>query len=204
MDEYTDTHIDAPRHFIPPPGSELPHASPAGDIGVDRLPLLAAAGPAIVVDVTGLSGTTSGGASPPVTVAELTAWEDAHGAIRAGDVVLLRTGWDRRYRSGPEGAGYGADALVHGTGPGWPAPTPEAVSWLHERGVRCAGTDGLSIGPAEGGGPTHLAGLARGMVFVEALSGLDRLPPRGAWFLFLPLNLVDGTGAPGRALAVVP
>jgi kynurenine formamidase len=42
------------------------------------------------------------------------------------------------------------------------------------------------------------------MVFVEALAGLDRLPPRGAWFLFLPLNLVDGTGAPGRALAVLP
>jgi kynurenine formamidase len=204
MDEHTGTHIDAPRHLIPPAGSELPHAGPGGDIGVDRLPLLAAAGPAIVVDVTGLSRTTSGGASPPVTVAELTAWEDTHGAIRAGDVVLLRTGWDRRYRNGPEAAGYGADALVHGTGPGWPAPTPESVSWLHERGVRCAGTDGLSVGPAEGGGLTHLAGLSRGMVFVEALSGLDRLPPRGAWFLFLPLNLVDGTGAPGRALAVVP
>jgi kynurenine formamidase len=42
------------------------------------------------------------------------------------------------------------------------------------------------------------------MVFVEALTGLDRLPPRGAWFPFLPLNLVHGTGAPGRALAVVP
>jgi kynurenine formamidase len=42
------------------------------------------------------------------------------------------------------------------------------------------------------------------MVFVETLAGLDRLPPRGAWFLFLPLNLVDGTGAPGRALAVLP
>jgi kynurenine formamidase len=42
------------------------------------------------------------------------------------------------------------------------------------------------------------------MVFVEDLAGLDRLPPRGAWFVFLPLNLVDGTGAPGRALAVLP
>jgi kynurenine formamidase len=37
--------------------------------------------------------------SPPVTVAELTAWEDAHGAIRSGDMVLLRTGWDRRPRA---------------------------------------------------------------------------------------------------------
>jgi isatin hydrolase len=157
-----------------------------------------------VIDVTRLDGTTSGGASPAVTVAELTGWEDAYGEIHAGDVVLLHTGWDQRYRSGPEGAGYGADALVRGTGPGWPAPTPEAVGWLHERGVQCAGTDGLSIGPAEGGAPTHLAGLSRDMVFVEALAGLDHLPPRGAWFLFLPLNLVDGTGAPGRALAVLP
>jgi kynurenine formamidase len=204
MDEHTGTHVDAPRHFIPPPDSQLPHAGPAGDIGVDRLPLLAAAGPASVVDATRLSGTTRGGASPPVTVAELTAWEDANGTVSPGDVVLLRTGWDSRYRSGPEGAGYGTDALVRGTGPGWPAPTPEAVRWLHERGVRCIGTDGLSMGPAEGGGPTHLAGLSRGMVFVEALTGLDRLPARGAWFLFLPLNLVDGTGAPGRALAVLP
>jgi kynurenine formamidase len=136
MDEHTGTHVDAPRHFIPPPGSQLPHAAPAGDIGVDRLPLLAAAGPASVVDVTRLGGTTSGGASPPVTVAELTAWEDAHGPVRAGDVLL--------------------------------------------------------------------AGLSRRMVFVEALTGLERLPARGAWFLFLPLNLVDGPGAPGRAIAVLP
>ena len=204
MDEHTGTHVNAPRHFIPPPDSQLPHAGPAGDIGVDRLPLLAAAGPASVVDVAGLSGTTSGGASPPVTVAELTAWEDANGAVRPGDVVLLRTGWDSRYRSGPEGAEYGTDALVRGTGPGWPAPTPEAVGWLHERGVRCIGTDGLSMGPAEGGGPTHLAGSAGAWSSWRPSPAWTACPARGAWFLFLPLNLVDGTGAPGRALAVLP
>lgn len=97
-----------------------------------------------------------------------------------------------------------SDALIGKTGPAWPAPTPEAVEWLHDRGVRCIGTDGLSIGPAQNGADTHLAGLTRGMTFVEALTGLRQLPPRGAWFLFLPLNLVDGTGSPGRALAVLP
>jgi kynurenine formamidase len=204
IDEHTGTHIDAPRHFIPPPGTQLPHAGPAGDIGVDKLPLLAAAGPACVIDVTGLATAASPGTSPPVTAAELTAWQAAHGDLQPGDLVLLRTGWDRRYRAGPAGASYGAGALVTKTGPAWPAPIPEAVGWLHERGVRCIGTDGLSIGPADGGAPTHLAGLTRGMVFVEALTRLDELPPQGAWFLFLPLRLVDGTGAPGRALAVLP
>jgi 5'-nucleotidase len=46
---------------------------------------------------------------------------------------------------------------------------------------------------------THLAGLTRDMVFVEALTRLGELPPRGAWFLFLPTAPGGGTGAPGRA-----
>lgn len=203
LDEHTGTHADAPRHFIPPPDSGLPHAGPGGQAGIDRLPLLAAAGPADVVDVTGLDQ-AAGGHSPAVDVPHLAAWEAEHGPVSAGDAVLLRGGWDDRYRPGADGDRYGQDVLVTGAEPGWPAPTPQAIEWLHERGVRCVGTDGLSVGPAEGGGPTHLAGLSRGMTFVEALTGLRVLPPRGAWFLFLPIRLVDGTGGPGRALAVLP
>lgn len=45
LDEHAGTHIDAPRHFVPPPGSGLPHAGTAGEIGVEGLPLMAAAGP---------------------------------------------------------------------------------------------------------------------------------------------------------------
>ncbi len=99
-------------------------AGPAGEIGVDRLPLLAAAGPAVVVDVTGLSGTTGGGTSPPVTVAELTAWEDAPraGAGQRCGAAARRLGPAVPRR--PEGARYGADALVHGTGPGCAGPHP--------------------------------------------------------------------------------
>jgi kynurenine formamidase len=52
--------------------------------------------------------------------------------------------------------------------------------------------------------PTHLAGLPHGISFIEALTGLDALPARGAWFLFLPLRLVHGTGGPGRGRAVLP
>jgi kynurenine formamidase len=50
----------------------------------------------------------------------------------------------------------------------------------------------------------HLAALPHGITFVEALGGLAVVPPRGAWFLFLPLRLAGGTGGPGRALAVLP
>ncbi|HVT66435.1 MAG TPA: hypothetical protein VHF26_01705 [Trebonia sp.] len=70
--------------------------------------------------------------------------------------------------------------------------------------MRCVGTDGLSIGAADDGSAAHLAALPQGMTVVEALCGLGQLPPRGAWFLFLPIRLEDGTGGPGRALAVLP
>ncbi|HEU5267937.1 MAG TPA: cyclase family protein [Jatrophihabitans sp.] len=203
LDEHTGTHVDAARHFVPPPGSGLPNAGPAGRVGVADLPLLAASGPACVIDVRRLLDTSSPGTSPPITAAHIAAWESQCGPLAEGDVVLFRTGWDRYYRPGAAGAHYGADVLTTGTVCGWPAPTAETVRVLVERGVRCIGIDGLSIGPAEDGAPTHLAGLRDGAVFVEALTRLDRLPYCGSWFLFLPLRLVGGTGGPGRAIAVV-
>jgi kynurenine formamidase len=70
--------------------------------------------------------------------------------------------------------------------------------------VRCDGTDAPSMGSSHDGAPVHVAALSRGAVFVEALSGLDQLPARGAYFLFAPLNVARGTGAPGRAMAWLP
>ena len=203
LDEHAGTHLDAPRHFVPPPGSGLPDAGPAGDIGVADLPVLAASGPACVIDVRRLLDAGAPGTSPAITAQHLADWEHEYGRVGPGDVVLFRTGWDRYYRPGAAGAHYGTDVLTTGSVCGWPAPTAETVRRLVERGVRCIGTDGFSIGPAEDGAPTHLAGLRQGAVFVEALTGLSQLPYRGAWFLFLPLRLVGGTGGPGRAIGVI-
>lgn len=172
-----------PQGNLPAGATACTSTVPAADAGGDRLPPLAAAGPADVVDVTG-SGDAPRRTSPPVTPVHLERWEDLHGPVHPGDVVLLRSGWDGGYL------------------PGWPAPTPAAIEWLRERGVVCVGTDGLWIGPAGDG--AHLPGLAKGMTFVEALAGLGQLPPRGAWFMFVAIRLSSGIGAPGRALAVLP
>lgn len=204
LDEHTGTHMDAPRHFIPPADSGLPNAGPGGAVGIDALPVLAGSGPACVIDVSQLIDTSPPGTSPPITPEHISRWEQDHGEIGPGEVVLLRSCWDDRYRPGSAGSAYGSDVLTTRTRPGWPAPSPDAVTALADRGVRCVGTDGFSIGPAEDPGATHVAGLSRGMVFVEALCNLDRLPARGAWFLFLPIRIVDGTGGPGRGIAVLP
>jgi kynurenine formamidase len=51
---------------------------------------------------------------------------------------------------------------------------------------------------------THYAALGRGMPFVESLTNLGVLLPRGAIFIFLPLKIVGGSGAPERAIALIP
>ncbi|MEU6671065.1 cyclase family protein [Streptomyces sp. NPDC046727] len=205
IDEHTGTHVDAPTHFIPPEESGLPHAGPAGSSSVDTLPLTQLMGPAAVIDVSALSEEpVPGGTSPLVRPELLADWERSHGELTAGEVVLLRTGWDARYRRGEEGRRYLHDVIVGRTAPGWPAPSVEAMELLLARGVRCVGIDAPSIGAAHDPVPVHVAGLSTGAVYVEGLTGLDRLPPRGAWFCFLPLKIEHGTGAPGRAVALLP
>jgi kynurenine formamidase len=204
MDEHTGTHFDAPSHFIPPPDSGLENAGPLGEVSTDMVPVEQLIGRAAVVDVSDLSHGGPPGKSPRISAERLEEWERAHGRFEPGEIVLLRGDWDRFYLPASEGDAYARAALVTGEGQGWPAPSAEAVNHLLERGVRCLGTDGVSIGAADDGEPAHVAGLSAGMVYVEALANLSELPSRGSLFIFLPIKVKQGTGGPGRAIALVP
>lgn len=203
IDEHTGTHFDAPPHFVPPPDSGLPWAGPGGTETGEKVPLGDLMGPAAVLDVTELAGAGAPGESPWITPEHVQRWEECHGRLEPGDVALLHTGWDRHYQPGPAGDRYARDSLVTKTGPGWPAPRADTVILLHRRGVRCVGIDAPSIGAAHDGAPAHQEGLSRGLRYVELLTGLDRLPPRGALFLFLPARIGGATGGPGRAIALL-
>ena len=133
----------------------------------------------------------------------LKAWEDKHDQFQPGEAVLLYTGWDEHYVTGPKGDAYARGPLVYKNSPGWPAPNVDAVLYLHERGVRCLGIDAPSIGAAHEGVPAHQEGLSRSMRYVELLTALDKLPPRGAYFIFLPVKVAGSTGGPGRAIALL-
>jgi isatin hydrolase len=204
MDEHTGTHVDAPAHFIPPPGSGLPHAGELGLITVEQVPLEQMAGPAAVIDVPDDLPGGAPGISPLIGPDLLHEHERQHGPVTPGMVVLWRTRWDRYYQPGADGHGYCFDALMTRSGPGWPAPDVPVMNELLGRGVRCVGTDAPSMGSSHDGAPVHVAGLSGGAVFVEALTGLGQLPARGAFFQFTPVKLARGTGAPGRAMAWLP
>ncbi len=205
IDEHTGTQTDFPAHFVPPPGSGLPHAGPMGAMTGDKYPLGRMTGPAAVLDVTDIRDAAAPGLSAPITVERIQAWEAEHGEIQAGEVVLFHSGYsDAYYKPLPEGARFTFEPLILKSAPGWPAPTPEAVEYLRGKGVWHLGTDGASMGPVQDGQPTHVAGLQHGMSWEELLTNLGELPVRGAYYVALPLKIIDQSGSPTRAVAFVP
>ena len=204
LDEHCGTHIDAPAHFIPPEASGLPNAAPIGSVTLEQLDLAKMMGPAAVIDVTDLTGQGSGGVSPEITPGHITRWEEEHGELTAADIVLFRSDWDQRYLPAPEGDAYVKSPFLLGDGPGWPTPDIPALELLLDRGVTTIGLDGVSVGASHAGVPPHVFGLGRGMMYVELLANLRELPPRGAFFIFLPIKIHGGSAGPGRAVALVP
>jgi kynurenine formamidase len=213
LDEHIGTHFDAPSHFIPPasvpsgpsdglgPGATIPagaEATSAEQIGLGQL-----AGRAAVIRAPWARYPAAPGTSGVIGTDVIEAWERRHRRLGPGDVVLFASGWDEHYTAATRDR-YCQDVIVTGRSPGWPAPSVEVMDLFVDRGIRCAGTDAPSMGPAENGQAVHVAGLGRGMVFVEGLTGLDEVPDDGALFAFFPIKVLGGSGAPGRAIALVP
>jgi kynurenine formamidase len=81
-----------------------------------------------------------------LTIDHVTAWEAQHGAIKPGEWVVLRSGWDKRAHD--EALFLNADA----SGPHTPGPMAEVIQHLIDEGTvgwdsQCIGTDaGLAGG----------------------------------------------------------
>jgi kynurenine formamidase len=205
IDEHTGTQSDFPAHFVPPPGSGLPHAGPMGAVTGDKYPLDRMMGPAAVINVTDLRDRAEPGISPVIPLDRVKAWEKQHGDIKAGEVVLFHSGYsDAYYKPLPEGLRLTYEVIVTKAKPGWPAPSVEVMKYLRSKGVWHMGTDGPSMGPAEGGQAVHLAGLQEGMSWEELLTNLGSLPPRGAFYIALGVKVMNQSGAITRAVAFRP
>jgi isatin hydrolase len=204
LDEHCGTHVDAPCHFIPPPDSGLPHANEWGNVTLDKVDITRLLGPAAVIDVTELKDTGDDGKSPQIMPEHVKRWEQEHGRLREGEIVLFRSDWDQHYVPFPEGGKYAADPFLRGIGPGWPAPGIECLDLLLDRGCMTLGLDGVSVGGVDDPAPAHHHGLSKGMLFIELLANLNRLPARGTFFVYLPLNIQGGSAGPGRAVGFVP
>ncbi|MFC5789184.1 cyclase family protein [Agromyces tardus] len=111
----------------------------------------------------------------------------------AGTAVLLHTAWSRH---------FGAPAYAHGS----PFLTEAGARHLADAGVALVGIDALNIDDTESTGtrPAHSILLAAGIHVVEHLTGLDRVPARGARFTAVPPKVERFGTFPVRAFAELP
>ena len=187
--EHGGTHLDAPIHFG------------EGRWPVDQVPVDRLVRPAIVIDV---AAAAAADADHRLGVDELRTWEARHGRIPEGAMVLPRTGWSARW---PDRKRYlGDDTPGDASRLHFPSYGADAARILvADRKVTALGVDTASIdhGPSKDF-PVHQIVAAANVLGLENLTGLDALPPTGAWVIALPMKIAGGSGGPLRAIALVP
>ena len=189
--EHGGTHIDAPVHFA------------EGHQTVDKIPLDRLMGPAVIVDVTQQSADN---ADYQVSVADFQRFEQQHGTIPKDAIVLLRTGFSTRWPGTQRYLGTTLRGEEGARSLHFPGLHPDAATWLAtNRPIRAIGIDTASIdyGPSTLF-ESHRALYEHDIPAFENLTALDRLPITGAYVIALPMKIGGGSGAPLRAVAVLP
>jgi kynurenine formamidase len=204
IDGNTGTQLDVPPHSVTPPDSGFSNAGEFGRTYTDVVPAWQFGGEACVIDCGDLRDNATAGLSSLITKERVIAWEKQHRPVGPGDIVLFHSGYsDAYYLPLPQGRRYAADPLAKQS-PAWPDPDPACMEYLAGRGVMALGTDSASMGPLiELAEPTHFAGLKHGMIWTESATGLQSLPPTGAFYCILSPKYKGGAYAEGRAFAVV-
>lgn len=205
--EHAGTHIDAFCHqawdmtlFGGVPVSPAVQ-TPMGftQLGIDTVPPLIARG--VLLDVAARRG----GRLPDRALVGVADLEEARGAqqtqIRAGDVVLVRTGNDEMWAE--------PDRYLGG-----PGISTEASEWLADRRVLAVGADNVAWdlpGHVDARLKTSLPGhvvllVRRGIYIIENLNMIDLSAARCFEFIFFcfPLKIRGGTAGPVRPLALLP
>lgn len=186
--EHGGTHLDAPIHFA------------AGKLTVDRIPLERLIAPAVVIDV---ADRASANADYRLTAEDVRAWESQHGTIASGTIVLLRTGWGKRW---PDRKAYfGDDTPGKTDNLHFPSYGEDAARVLvEERRVAAIGVDTASIDYGQSKDfIVHRVANGADVPGLENVAHLERLPARGAFLIALPMKIAGGSGGPVRIVAVI-
>ncbi len=188
--EHGGTHIDAPIHFA------------EGHKTVDQLPIDQLIGAAVVVDVTAKAQKD---ADYQITVADLKTFEEEHGRIPNGAILLFHTGFARHWPDakkylGTDEKGPDAVAKLH-----FPGLHPDAARWLvAERAIKAVGLDTASIDYGQSTlFESHRILFENNLPAFENVAALDQLPATGAYVIALPMKIKGGSGGPLRIVAWV-
>lgn len=177
----------------------LPASLVKGKPTVARFPARELLALAVVVDI---AARVAGAADYRLAVEDLQAWERRNGRIPKGSVVLLHTGWARRWSDPARYLNLDPQGV-----PRVPGFSPGAIAFLlGERDIRGVGLDAWIPEEAPGipGGEDGTRPLLyAGKWQLVNLTNLDRLPAKGAKLVVAPLRL-DAGSAPARVIAILP
>lgn len=188
--EHGGTHMDSPIHF-----AEGAHTT-------DQVPVEQLIGPAFVIDV---SAAAAADVDYQVSVADLEAFEAAHGTIPEGAIVLINTGRahlypDRETYMGTAERGEAAVPKLH-----FPGLGTEAAALLVARGIGAVGIDTPSIDHGQSTDfATHVELMSNNIPAFENVADMSGLPPVGATVVALPMKIEGGSGGPLRIVAHLP
>lgn len=222
MDSMAGTNLVPPSFALPPEGTQVAYApevrgwladyeqkfGPRGfsSMTTEQVPLEWTCGDARVIDVTSLVGSTrkeAWPASPEITPVHIETFEQKHGALQPGEIVIFHTGHlEKHFKPQPDDAGLWTDPL-NGNSEGWPAPGPEAIVYLKNKGIRCVATDAPDLGGVNQKRAlmTYWALGSNKMVGVEFLTNVSQVPDN-SYFLFAAVKVRDCHGGPGRAMVL--
>lgn len=183
--EHYGTHLDAPAHFA------------AGAWTVDQIPSERLARPLAVVDVR---PAVKNNPDYEVTRQDLARWEDVHGPVPSGAVVVAYTGWDSRWSSPEDFRNQQSDGVTH-----YPGFSLAAAQFLvRSRGVVGLGIDTMSVDiGATTDYSVHLFTSRENVYHLENVANLSLTPAAGATLVVAPIKLENGSGGPVRLLALV-
>ncbi len=184
--EHLGTHIDAPNHF------ELNQPS------VDQIPFEQLVGPAIVIDATDKAERNSDYA---LSQSDILLWEKVNGQIPDGSIVLLNTGWSKRWSNFEDYENKDINGWMH-----FPGYSKEAINFLvGKRHIKGIGIDTLSGDCGKCSDfPAHHSINGAGKFILENIANLDKLPPKGATLIIAPIKIEGGSGGQCRIWALLP
>lgn len=179
------THLDAPIHFAPNTWS-------ISEIPLERLVFV----PIVLVDV---EAQASQNPVYELSVGDIEHWEEQHGRIPDGALVVEKTG---RAQLWPDRKAYmGIDEH------GWrrfPTFSPEAAQFLTQnRTIYGVGLDSPSV-DLFNATATHRILASHNVYILENLADLSRVPPKGAKAIVMATKIDGASGAPARVVAILP
>ena len=205
MHTHGTTHIDALCHIFAENqmyngfrADETIHpTSGASKNGVQNI--VSIVGRGILLDIAGYRGVDHLESSDEIPPAELDSCAQAQGVeIKAGDIVLIRTGWMNVFFDDP--------VVFRSNSPG---VSRSVAGWFRERDILALGADNMSVEPfpqPPGGSKTlHYSVIRDQGGYLMEFMHLEELAADKVYeFMFVaaPMRLINGIGSPINPLAI--